>query len=298
MVKKLRHRLAIAIATSMLLLGAGLTSPGLVGAGVLNPACQDNGAHYHTGKSSWAGNMRGIRADFTPSDWSLFGPCAWGVWGNDGVYSYISIGPAPNNDEWGNGNAILQLGVILCNDAGNATCKAQVSPAEDAPNYGRRFAWAYGGCSPVTLPIPILITQDINGNHIDPGIGKHTYAIRRDQDDEHRAAIHYDLKIDGDTVAIVDPDQSGVSCWIKDSHGDKQVDFQMEALDRGDHFGNANARSEFRDMDVRTSTNSNWVNWGPTNCVTVVVTGEHENTCGYFDWGGGETSIYIWTYHQ
>lgn len=275
----------------------------------LSPQCQNSysaEASQFAGKTSSNGaNMRGIRADINPSNYSLFGPCAFEDYGDDGASLWVALVPGGNNTGGDPYEAILQVGMILCNDADafspNSACRAgdDFDTYNVAPNYGREFFWAKGGCD--HPPAALIVDEDWQGNPLgfDVGLGSHSYKIDRKENDVHQNDAHYDLSIDGVVIKDIDADADAIECWIKDSAGNKDVSIQGETWDKGDHLGyDGSSASTFDDVDVRWPSAGSFADWAISSCVLLRISGwKHVPDCGVVDHGGGESTISVWTTH-
>lgn len=164
-----------------------------------------------TQKSSSTASLRNIKATVqVPSPNTQFRPCSWSL-GNDGSSGWVAIVPGGGNPQLGNNLAILQIGVIACNEFWLAACSGNTL----------KYFWAEGGCG-ASAPDPQSLGT---ANTI-----SHVYEIRHFTDD------WYNLKIDGVTkVSFLDTEHDDVSCWITKSRTKGQWAF--ERWDRGDGIG-------------------------------------------------------------
>ena len=173
--------------------------------------------NYHSGSllSAQTAHFDDIRADidvalaagafaiccFTPTDFDQNGTMAW-----------VSVEAGNTNPQYGNLDAILQIGIIRCADLGVAACKGNSA----AP----RYFWAYGGCNGA-FPNPRDLGQADYWNH--------KYQVIQ-------SGSTWYLTIDGITKASILNSHSSIACW---SSGDLNAGIFAEKWDRGDSFGNS-----------------------------------------------------------
>jgi hypothetical protein len=187
-------------------------------------------------KSITNNNVRNVNTSIdvsSPSD--QFRPCTWSL-GNDGASGWLAIIPGAGNPHNGDHEAILQIGIIACNEFWLAACQGNQI----------RYFWAEGGCG-LAIPDP----QDLglaNSN-------SHNYEIRHLDGDVYR------MRIDGVTkVSFVASTHDDIKCWIPFNYTMGQWAF--ERWDRGDGIGDSSHKSsnyQAHHMVGDPGTSGTWV---------------------------------------
>jgi hypothetical protein len=208
-----RRRLGSALIATVFAASGLVASPGIAAAAPYGSCVTGGIANYFSfvEKASGSNNLRNIKSTIqVSSPTSQFRPCSWNL-GNDGSSGWVAIVPGSGNPQLGNSEAILQIGLIACNEFWLGACSGN----------SLRYFWAEGGCG-ASIPDP----QDLGST----GTTSHVYEIR------HFSDHWYNLKIGGVTkIAFLDTSHDDVSCWITKNFTKGQWAF--ERWDRGDGIG-------------------------------------------------------------
>lgn len=198
--------LALAASLSLSALAVSMVAPSPV-------AAAQNNCSNATVTNIWSGRnfthpsgSIGVKSVIDPSP--RFGPClnSPATDPSNGPSAWVAL-----QDNLVNGNAILQIGVVTCNDILYAACTG--SP---------RFFWAEGGCNGYD-PHP----QDLGP----ADLSSHVYEILKSP-----SGTQWEIIIDGVQVGpVVYVNNAAINCW--DTRTDYQVAWYGERWDGGDSFG-------------------------------------------------------------
>lgn len=245
--------LAIPLALALLLLPAA----GPVAAH--NNSCQDiTTQNLHTSNLINGGSsFSGIRSDIDPST-IVPGPEGFLACNDSNgldlvgaSMAWVAIEPGPDNLYYGITSAILQIGVINCDDLGVTVCDPQGSQ-------GLHYFWAHGGCGVLNQPTPNPIGNNPNVSTI-----SRNYAVYRSY--ATPTVYNYVLSINGAST-IVDPaTDTEISCWINSPS--LQFEVGGERKDNGDDFGSSSDPTKFLNNQRRTNGVSGlWSNVNVGSC--------------------------------
>lgn len=250
----MRHRLARLLMVVGLLSGAAFAA-GPVAA--VDRSCMDLGFgnNFHTGRylTATAGKdfdriVADIDVGSVNGQFSICQPTAID-WDDNGPNGYVAIVPSVDTPEYGNLNAIFQVGIIRCASVGASVCKGDAS----AP----RFYWAGGGCDndgggsgSGEKPLPI----DLGAADYSP----HEYKVAK-------GSSSWYVYIDGvSRASLTFNNGSRISCWAQDP--DVRGEISGEKWDRGDSLGDLQTL-DFNDIEYRY-VGGNFTNWAPPGGTT------------------------------
>jgi hypothetical protein len=216
------------------------------------------------GNTSWVTAAKGYI--YIPSS-SHFFPCNPTGVGNDGPTAWVSIVPGSGSGNYNNTNAILQIGVVRCNNPAYTACYNSVP----------HFWWARGGCG-IYLPVPMDLGETTWS-------ATHLYEISL-------LGTVYSLKIDGVTKASIDRSSNPINCWAQD---DKAAVWSAERWDKGDSSGSngaTNQRNQFTTLRYATPANNVWLSPSITACGITpgAGSGPGRYVCSF-----GSDSLHVWT---
>jgi hypothetical protein len=213
-----RAPIAARLLISLVLAVASFSAlPSAVRAVSYGPCVSNPGVNLfmYTEKSSTSRNVRNVRAAIqVSSPVNQFRPC--GVWNYtllapDGSSGWVSLEPGNLNPKNGDLNAILQIGVIACDELFLAACASgQI-----------RYFWAEGNCG-LSIPSP----QDLGV----ADTSSHVYEIRRWSNGD------YDLRRDFvSKIRFAPSTHTNVNCWLP--YNLEKAQWAFERWDRGDGVG-------------------------------------------------------------
>jgi hypothetical protein len=140
-----------------------------------------------------------------------------------------------------NQNAILQIGIVDCNDDISASACAGYNPGT------HHYVWAYGGCGGATPDGRDLGLAD-NGAHL--------FKIQL-------SSGTYNLYRDGVLQTSISQSSAAISCW--DTRSDREVGWYGERHDYNDGLGTSVfPNTRFTGMQYLTGTS--WTNVGNPGC--------------------------------
>ena len=206
-------------------------------------------------------NVRGIRSQiFDQQDLDY---CTGGNDANHGSLYWVALTPAPGNSQYGNTAAIIQIGVIRCQNIAFNVCTG--TP---------RIFWAAGGCGIVSAPTPV----DLGA----APIGGITFAVRRLSGGDHwLTAVNINGTLIAEKTLLYGNDQT--ECWAT-NNGPIGSQIFCERLDRGDNCGGAGGGNpiNFQDIRYQVSIGGGWSVPGPDNTHGIYTdcrTGHIEHRC-------------------
>jgi len=187
-------------------------------------------------------SARGVKATIDPYGYTMTHCSNAGIFPNNGASAWVAITPGSGNSYHNNEHAIIQIGIINCDDPLYAACNGT----------GYRYFWAIGGCGNPTQESPY--PRDLGA----AGAGPHEYEVYKSSDG------YWHLHLDGyHKVGFVGADEGSVNCW---QHGDKEASWYGETLDGGDQYSAAGAtgveRLQFRDARYQSTVGGAWTNPG------------------------------------
>ena len=188
-----------------------------------------------------SGSVYGVKSVIN-TNLSTFRPCTLTVQEEEqlagSTSAWIAVVPAAGNPEMGNGDAVLQLGVVHCNYAGLPDLCDPGVPGVGTPSY----FWAFGGCG--TAPDGIWI-GDTDDN-------QHTYEIRHFSSPQSGYSMYFDGVYTQKTIYVSD---WHVSCWLGSRHG---AMYQTETWDAGDGIANPDGKVIFSTIGWRITDSGAW----------------------------------------
>lgn len=276
--------------TKLLKLSSALMLAATALAFVASPVAADDASCRNLGPSNHYWTVRNLQAsagkDFNSVVTNIdinpladsFSICGYTAidWDDNGALVWNAIVPSIDTPEFGNPNAIFQIGITRCASVGTSACFGDTA----APHY----FWAGGGCTNSggssgngEVPDPIdLGPADFNPHQFKVQKGSGAWYVYIDG--VAKANLTY-------TVG------SRISCWA----ADPDIKGQMggEKWDTGDSIGNATGVSTFDSIVYRYVGDTNYIAWTPpagTTCSTITQGYDH---CHFPTPEVGR--FYIWT---
>lgn len=190
-------------------------------------------ANWHAG-FSLNGNFNGVRSYIQPYDAGpAFGYC--GPSNQNFAAAYVALVPNVNNPQYGNLNAIVQIGVIKgnCTNCGDTNGKV-------------RYAVAWGGCGGKQPYWQVVGNPVFAGNHrywIDKGTGTSTGWLY--------------AHVDSTLMWQWSPSDPDITCWTTHEMGGS---YNGERVDHQDSLGSLGINEDlwFKSVDYKNPLNS-WI---------------------------------------
>ena len=229
-------------------------------------ACINGGGTHHwaTVIKDTASTINGVYSQVHTAS-GFFFHCTTAGSHDDGSQAWVALEPGTGSSHWADTNAILQIGVINCDE--------NASQCDGTPH----LVWASGGCN---LHTPTY--HDLGST----SYGTHSYEIAT-------VGSSFVLYADGSAKKYIGYSDASINCWSGD---DKRFEVGAERWDAGDSSGangNTSQRLQFNFIQYFTST---WFNAGTITCNNTRQSGIGAYTCPTGSGGSTYGSyLHVWT---